>query len=76
MKLTIILILIIPFIFSMPSYDDLLVVIKQGEGESQEIVDYFQLKRGIPAVNMAVINRDVNAKPSRLIYLTIWQQMG
>ena len=47
------------FIFTltaMPSYDDVLLVIKAGDAASAEIGTYFQTARKIPAVNVATIS--------------------
>lgn len=40
---------------AMPSYDDVLLVIKSGDAASAEIGAYFQAARKIPAVNVATI---------------------
>lgn len=41
---------------AMPSYDDVLLVVKRGDPQSVEIGDYFKAARGIPSVNVAVLN--------------------
>jgi len=48
---------------AMPSYDDVLVIIKQGNAESAEVAAYFQAQRQIPANNVITLNPG-NAIPS------------
>lgn len=39
--------------FSMPSYDDVLLVVRAGDAHSAAVASYFQASRGIPAKNVA-----------------------
>lgn len=52
---------------AMPSYEDVLLVVKAGDPMSQEVAAYFQAARGIPSVNVVTLAISVPAvdrKPS------------
>ncbi|MEK6793454.1 MAG: hypothetical protein AABZ39_01660 [Spirochaetota bacterium] len=52
-------------VHAMPSYEDVLVVARQGNSESADIAAYFKNARGIPSVNVTTIPLASSSKADR-----------